>query len=190
MYVPRLEPRQTAQTGRMLRENARGAELTTPKWNPLTKALPEDADAEFEEHWFDTRTSLVGTLADTFRIFPKKALNDALPAKAPKRRVDIVEVTVYTDGSAKDVNKRNARAGAGVYFGKKDKRNRAVRVPKNMKQTNQVAELLGTKEALDAVPLDVDMRIKTDSMYVIDILTKGREKLENEGFRNIANSHL
>ncbi|KAF6755873.1 ribonuclease H-like protein [Ephemerocybe angulata] len=89
------------------------------------------------------------------------------------------KITVYTDGSGLHPGYEEARAGAGVWFGKDDERNRSIRVPEDLPQTNNSAEALAVLVAVKAVPSRSDLTIHTDSKFVIDSLTSGREKAEN-----------
>ena len=51
------------------------------------------------------------------------------------------KIVAYADGSAIDNGRRNAKAGAGVYFGPSDARNVSEKVAVADSQTNQRAEL-------------------------------------------------
>ncbi|KAJ6537144.1 hypothetical protein B0H19DRAFT_858137, partial [Mycena capillaripes] len=121
------------------------------KWN-LLEPQPEDyegrADAAVapqneNEVIFDPKITVMGTLADTFRIF-----TDGLESgrSAPDTRLepepDEEPVIVYTDGSSKNNGTADAQAGAGVFFGDGDIRNRAIRVPDELGPSNQVGEVL------------------------------------------------
>ncbi|KAF6742728.1 ribonuclease H-like domain-containing protein [Ephemerocybe angulata] len=86
--------------------------------------------------------------------------------------------TVYTDGSCTDGGYEEARARVGVWFGDGDGRN-SVRVPVELPQTNNVAESLAVLLPGRKAPRDGNLIIKTDSQYVIDVLEKYREKIED-----------
>lgn len=87
-------------------------------------------------------------------------------------------VTVYTDGSCKNQGTDRAYAGIGVWFGSYN--------PKNLGEpysgeplgdgtpiiTNNRAEFWAVKRALDQVDFNDDLRIYSDSEYVINVLTK------------------
>jgi ribonuclease HI len=65
-----------------------------------------------------------------------------------------------------------AEPGSGAFYGPDDNRNLAIRVPEELKQSNNVAEILAVKETIKLNPIDVLLRIKSDSKSVIDGLTK------------------
>ncbi|KAJ6541344.1 hypothetical protein B0H19DRAFT_958570, partial [Mycena capillaripes] len=135
------------------------------KWDPRYMQ-PEDfeeyqtptAEADSETAEFDSRVTTDGTLADIFRIFTEN--NSTGSNRAPDTRfVDNqgAEVEVYTDGSALNNGMPNATAGAGVYFGEDDARNRAIRIPSEMGPSNQVGEIIAIKEAVEAAPKDAPL---------------------------------
>jgi ribonuclease HI len=97
---------------------------------------------------------------------------------------------VYTDGSAIDNDTDDVKAGAGVYFGEGDPRNRSIRVPDEMWPSNQVGEILAIKEAVETAPLNVPLRIYSDSKYAIDGFTKNLQKWQDDGFYTVANGTL
>ena len=51
-------------------------------------------------------------------------------------------IRVFTDGSCSNNGRKNAKAGFGVYFGENDPRNVSKRVPGELRQTNNVGEIL------------------------------------------------
>jgi len=91
------------------------------------------------------------------------------------------DIIVFTDGStfnnqAKDKSK--ARAGVGVFFGDKDKRNISFSLNgTKFKKTNQVSEILAIIMAIEALIRTQiigrkNIIIYSDSMYCINIVTK------------------
>jgi ribonuclease HI len=142
---------------------------------------------------FDARVTTHGTIADTFRIFtntaPKNLHNVAPNTRhSPNPNEDLIEI--YTDGSAQNNGSENARAGAGIYFGDDDPRNKAIRVPDRLKPSNNVGELVAIKETVEMCPKDIPLAIHSDSRVSIDILTRNLKKNEDEGFFLTANSAL
>ncbi|KAJ6561751.1 hypothetical protein B0H19DRAFT_942962, partial [Mycena capillaripes] len=120
------------------------------KWDPRCMQ-PEDfeeyqtpaAEADSEAMEFDSRVTTNGTLADVFRVFTEG--NATGSYKAPDTKFtdnQCAEVKVYTDGSAINNGMPDATAGAGVYFGPNDTRNRAIRIPDEMGPSNQVGEVI------------------------------------------------
>ncbi|KAJ7155938.1 hypothetical protein C8R43DRAFT_1125843 [Mycena crocata] len=129
------------------------------KWDPR-RPQPEDyeeaqAPAALEEDEsveFDSRITTHGTIADTFRIFTKgnpRNLSGASPMNKHDEDTISEGIDVYTDGSAINNGRDNARAGAGVYFGEGDPRNMAIRIPDAVGKTNNVGEMVAIKTAAD-----------------------------------------
>ena len=87
------------------------------------------------------------------------------------------ETIIYTDGSCTGNGTADARAGSGVWFGKNDERNAAIRVP-GREQSNQVGELLAILYAVKTAPRDIPLRIKSDSKFAIEGLTKNAREWE------------
>jgi ribonuclease HI len=140
---------------------------------------------------FDSRITTNGTLGDALRIFTDGYVN--LAHTAPDTSFSLnpaPEVTVYTNGSAIDNETDNLKAGAGVYFSEDDPRNIAIRVPHALGPSNQVGEMLAIKEAMEAAPPDVPLKIFSDSKYAIDGLTKNLQRWQDEGFHTIANGDI
>ena len=78
---------------------------------------------------------------------------------------------VFTDGACSNNGKVNAKAGIGIYFGSNDPRNVSKRVPSELRQTNNVAELLAIIEVFsilkDEIKLYEKIIIYSDSKYSI-----------------------
>ena len=87
------------------------------------------------------------------------------------------ETIVYTDGSCTGNGTAEARAGSGVWFGPGDSRNAAIRVP-GKEQSNQVGELLAILHAVKTAPRNVPLRIRSDSKFAIEGLTKNARDWE------------
>jgi ribonuclease HI len=79
---------------------------------------------------FHSRVTTKGTLADAFRIFTEG--NETRSHTAPLVMFTYVNhgprAEVYTDGSVIDNDTDDVKAGARVYFGEGDPRNRSLRV--------------------------------------------------------------
>ncbi|KAJ7152401.1 hypothetical protein C8R46DRAFT_1357467 [Mycena filopes] len=151
----------------------------------LIAPSPEEPriDIADKEAMFDPKITTKGNLGDAFRIFTEKLKSGPTP---PDTRIepeaDEDRIIVYTDGSATNNGKANARAGAGAYYGPDDVRNLAIRVPEEQLPSNQTAEILAIKETIESNPKDVPLKILSDSKYVIEGLTKNLHKWEDEGF--------
>lgn len=100
---------------------------------------------------------------------------------------------VYTDGACSNNGKINSKAGYGVFFGDNDTRNISEIVPSNMKQTNNVGELLGILKAIEIMieTNDLNYIIVTDSRYCILCATTFGSKHHTKGWsESIPNKEL
>lgn len=129
-----------------------------------------------------------GTLATLFRVFTDAAGLD-IAVRRPPGRFDIPgeSIEVFTDGSCDRNGETNARAGSGIWFGRDDPRNVALRVPGET-QTNQTGELFAIAAATHLVPPFVGLHIVTDSKYAADGLTVHADRWEQRGWKNVANA--
>ncbi|KAJ6482317.1 ribonuclease H-like domain-containing protein [Mycena vitilis] len=59
-----------------------------------------------------------------------------------------------------------------------------------MEQSNQTAELVAVKEVVRNLDDDINIKIETDSKYVINALTKNRKKWEGQGYIGVTNRAL
>lgn len=88
-------------------------------------------------------------------------------------------VIVYTDGSFR----QKYGGGIGCWFGDRDDRNLSEKFPlKN--PTNQRAELYAAMRALQVIPSDKDVEIRTDSEYTIKSMTVWVRNWERNGWQN------
>jgi len=78
------------------------------------------------------------------------------------------EITVHTEGYAKNNGGSNARAGAGLFFQTDDPRNMSIRIPKTL---GPLATYSSSRASIDAV-------------------TKFLRRNEDEGFLNRENGRL
>ena len=88
--------------------------------------------------------------------------------------------TAYTDGACLENGMANTRAGCGVWYGADDPRNMSERVPLAT-QSNQTGELLAVFLAVKNNEPNGDLRLISDSKYVIDGLTKHLQRWEQRG---------
>jgi len=109
------------------------------------------------------------------------------------------DIIVFTDGStfnnqAKDKSK--ARAGVGVFFGDKDKRNISFSLNgTKFKKTNQVAEILAIIMAIETLIQTQligkkNIVIYSDSMYCINIITKWAKNWEKNDWKKSNNKKV
>lgn len=88
------------------------------------------------------------------------------------------DIIVFTDGSTLNNQvKGNRKGGVGVFFNDGDKNNisLSLKETKDLKVTNNVAELtaavLAIEKIIGNIKLEKNIIIYTDSMYVINIVT-------------------
>lgn len=139
---------------------------------------------------FDPSVTEKANLADCFRAFtdPDKILKTPAERQRQGRGINIPEesITVYTDGSCIKNGKENARAGAGIWIAEGDIRNKALKIP-GTKQSNQIGEIAAVIAALESTPTFTPLTIVSDSMYVINGLTKHLQEWEDRGWIEISN---
>lgn len=99
-------------------------------------------------------------------------------------------VQVYTDGSCTNNGYENAQAGAGIWFGENDPRNKVLRVPEHLNQSNNAGEALAVLVAAKSVDTYDHVEILTDSKITIEGLTKSLEKHEDEGWIEVDNKEI
>jgi ribonuclease HI len=175
-----------------------------PKWHPdtlppvdnltLTRHRKEKnrrARLERKAITFNPSVTSGDALDEGFRIFTDPVTLGAAPAfrtmhQVPNRQPRLV---VYTDGSCIHNGDANAWAGAGVWFGRNDARNLAIRVP-GVVQSNQAGEILAIQQAAARAPPDTQLHIISDSQYAIDGLTIHLAKWVNRGWLGVANAAL
>ncbi|KAJ7429204.1 hypothetical protein B0H11DRAFT_1641344, partial [Mycena galericulata] len=122
------------------------------KWDPR-REQPEDYESQEsgnpdDEGWivFDKSITTNGPLANIFRIFTEGVVTNEVPDLRPDDSY-ATEETVATDGSCLNNGQDDASAGAGIYFEADDPRNKAIKLPQTLDQSNQTAELVAVKEA-------------------------------------------
>ncbi|KAJ7133770.1 ribonuclease H-like domain-containing protein [Mycena crocata] len=101
-----------------------------------------------------------------------------------------MEEIIATDGSCFNNGQDNAIAGAGIFFEEDDPRNRVIRLPEEIEQSNQTAEVVAVKEAVQDFDDDTDLKIESDSKHAINAVTKNMKKWEDRGYIGVANKEL
>lgn len=175
-----------------------------PKWHPHTpmnndnlelnedeREQNEDARENNTRIRFNPSITINGPLSNGIRVFtdPSARMNQQ-PWRQHTHPEQNEPITVHTDGSCLHSGQQNATAGSGIWYGPDDPRNTALRVPNDLPQTNQTAELLAVWHAVKEAPLMSPLHIKSDSRYVIDGLTRNLESWEQRGLIRVANKQL
>ncbi|KAJ7680155.1 hypothetical protein B0H17DRAFT_1232324, partial [Mycena rosella] len=116
------------------------------KWNPPTQRATKEPGEDPEMVEFNPDVTTQGTLTNVFCIFTEPEDNPDPSAAAPDTRLtpdeDAETSRAYTDGSVSNNGAGNARAGAGIFYGEDDERNRSIKVPDEWGPSNQVGEVL------------------------------------------------
>lgn len=86
------------------------------------------------------------TIKDIFRVFTEGDMHGAAVNTEVEPRPSII---VATDGSTFDTGTTTARAGAGIFYQEGDPRNRSLRLPPTLPQTNQAANLTAIKAVVE-----------------------------------------
>lgn len=163
------------------------------EWEEASRAITGWKGPKYRR--FDTRAEA----ANYIRLYGNPAAQASLepeasePARKKTRRSSVSQPTVarpresavqniYTDGSSLANGRTGASAGVGVYFGMEDPRNVSERL-EGEPQTNQRAELTAILRALQAVSVDQDVRIISDSKYSISCVTQWYTNWERNGWK-------
>ncbi|KAK0484422.1 ribonuclease H-like domain-containing protein, partial [Armillaria novae-zelandiae] len=96
----------------------------------------------------------------------------------------------YMDGSVVLCGTDRVMAGAGMYYGENDPRNRSICLPNKVGYTNQVSETVGVKTAAEDTPINNDLELVSNSRHVLNGLNGRFTKWEDEGYFLIGNSHV
>ncbi|KAG6880453.1 hypothetical protein C0992_000055 [Termitomyces sp. T32_za158] len=148
------------------------------KWDPYSARESRSTSNE-ENRWADNEGRIMfeldfetkGTLTEGFRVFTTETNNeeDIDYARVPEENPSTI--TIFTDGSClKDGQDRTA-AGTGIWFGHDNPRNRAIRIPPYIAQTNNMGEAIAVLEAVRSVPKNQSIIVMSDSQITIDNLT-------------------
>ncbi|KAI0822589.1 hypothetical protein BC628DRAFT_1287317, partial [Trametes gibbosa] len=116
------------------------------KWDPRCEHPEDYEEKQMNElltvgvtngQIFDWTVTTYGSVGNIFRIF-----TDGRPTY---QGVDgYTELTVATDGLCLNNGERCAHAGAGVFVGDNDPRNKSIRLPETLSQSNQTGEAVAT----------------------------------------------
>jgi ribonuclease HI len=116
------------------------------------------------------------------KFYDLKQAQNYVEGKKETIEIDIRKCQVWTDGSSFDNGSKDARAGIGVYWGFKDKRNLSERLP-GKEQTNNRAEIYAVIRALETCEDKKNrLEIMTDSKYVINAMNEWVKKWEKNGW--------
>ncbi|KAJ3715748.1 hypothetical protein C8R42DRAFT_583287 [Lentinula raphanica] len=163
------------------------------KWNPCS-VLPEDFEPQVveaprrREGTFDPRITTRGSLSDAFRIFTEGRKCNTTADLSELDVTNDENIAAYTDGSCENNGGDDAVAGAGIFVTENSPLNRAIRVPNELVQSNQTGEIVSIKEIAESAPPNAGLNIYSDSLTMVEGLTKNLKSWEDKGFTNVANS--
>jgi ribonuclease HI len=163
----------------------------SPTWNPATwveddQRAPELEDTGEDEILVENRMASTD-LENSIRIFTGR--QNITTNWEQDEHTTGGETTVYTDGSYINNGTAEAKAGSGVWFGENDPRNAAIRVPGN-DQSNQIGELMAILHAVKTAPRNTPLRIRSDSKFAIEGLTKHARSWEEKDWIGVKHGKL
>ena len=165
-----------------------------PRWNPTTDSPQTDTqeaptDLDENERAF-LKNNETSSLKNAIKIFGTATEPIDPPTTLQYNAPDTTEYTsVFTDGACTNNGNDNAAAGLGIWYGEEDPRNLSMRVPIKQ-QSNQTGELMAILVVAMNHPPNENLRIISDSRYVIDGLTKHLEKWEARDWTDTQNGNL
>ncbi|KAG6824561.1 hypothetical protein H0H92_006467, partial [Tricholoma furcatifolium] len=168
------------------------------RWNPnaaqaqwiITDYDRLQIDDEAEGRVFDPDATTKNSLSEGFRAFVRETEQEDPPDPMPSRNridEDDDELRVFTDGSCIHNGTTIARVGAGIWYGADDPRNKALRLPMDMENSNNTAEAIAILEAVHDADPGITLKILTDSQLVMRELTTLLAKHEDEGWLKTEN---
>ncbi|PHH72983.1 hypothetical protein CDD82_5718 [Ophiocordyceps australis] len=158
-------------------------------------ATREEAVAYIKQHGSQEAIEALGeTVEHGLEPIPLKSARSSSRVAAGAAKTAAVSsdedvLRIWTDGSSLMNGKSGARAGVGVFFGDHDARNLAEPL-QGLPQTNQRAELMAVKRALEIAPTKQTVEIWTDSKYAIGCMTQWSYEWEKKGWKTSNNGDV
>ena len=106
-----------------------------------------------------------------------------------KTKTKSKEWKVFTDGSAINNGKKNARGGIGIFFSDDNTNNIGEEFSIEGKTSNNICELEAVRRAIEIISEDKEFKdtdlilVCSDSSYVIDCITKWSNTWEKNGWK-------
>jgi ribonuclease HI len=161
-----------------------GIYMTWPECNEQVKNFK---GASFKK--FDTRQEAENFIADYQTR--RESRSSSIVSDESTDDGFVPEYYIYTDGACINNGRPDAAAGIGVYFGEDNPRNISRRLDESEKQTNNVAELMAIKVALELLSGENRVMIVSDSQYAISCATTyGAKCAADNWHRDIPNRDL
>ena len=107
----------------------------------------------------------------------------------------MTSIRVFTDGACEGNGKKGARASYACWFPENKELSIAKRVPEDEAQTNNRGELLAIAESVKIVLSkfssdEVDLKIYTDSMYIINSITLWAKNWKKNDWKRADNKSI
>lgn len=166
------------------------------KWNlrseQQNRVLTEEelAISQMEEtQVFNPEISTKDSLEKGFRIFTEVSTSQDTGSRDYSRSgaSSPNKITMYTNGSCLKNISVEAEAGAGIWFSQDDQRNLAIRLPSDLPQSNNMGEAVAILVAVQTMPSNCILHIKSNSQIILDTITKNLSKREDDGWISTAN---
>ncbi|KAJ7719049.1 hypothetical protein B0H16DRAFT_1796039 [Mycena metata] len=169
-------------------------ESLIPKWDPR-KATPEAPAPEIEDT--EELATFVGStrirsLADGFRIFTKdKAIPDIPEVVQGYPMVPVVAgvTTAFViAGAVESGGTSDAKAGVGILLQRAPELGSAIRIPKDLPQSVQSAEILGALLSVKQTPTEAPLRVVSRKNNILRSMTKKLPAWEDKGWIETPNA--
>ncbi|EPQ51596.1 hypothetical protein GLOTRDRAFT_48720 [Gloeophyllum trabeum ATCC 11539] len=143
---------------------------------------------------FDPSVTSRDSLADCFRVFLDLRKVSYYPAYRLERpaagvHLEHEHLTVHTNGHCIHRGKANAKTGSGVFISPESPYNRSIRLG-GPAQSTQAGEIAAIVAALQVIPPFTPVTFATDSLHVINGLTKNLNHWEDSGWVGVSNRSL
>lgn len=127
------------------------------------------------ESWNAVKQQIDGIRGAQYKCFTSKTKaeiflkDESVSSKDDTNKYNNNVLVVYTDGSCKNHSNTNnvSVAGIGIWYSDNDERNVSLRLPDNIKQTNNCAEIFAALVVLQS-NIDTPLEIKSDSLCLIE----------------------
>jgi len=125
----------------------------------------------------------------TEKVIEKQIFKNLELETKSKTKTKTKEWKVFTDGSAINNGKKNARGGIGIFFSDDNTNNIGEEFSIEGKTSNNICELEAVRRAIEIISEDKEFKdtdlilVCTDSSYVIDCITKWSNTWEKNGWK-------
>ncbi|KAJ6539700.1 hypothetical protein B0H19DRAFT_370253 [Mycena capillaripes] len=164
-------------------------------YDPRRATNDQGAPQNIEEHdEEDTkifrRPDRVRSLTDGFRVFTNNKKFAPVEQNQPPARhpMQASPLTVCYAGATSRTNSVDAQAGAGIWVEEGHGMNAALKVPPDMEQSKQSAEILAALHIVQSTDDNTELRLECQGKSTMHAMTRDLEKRENTGWIGTPNS--